>query len=751
MSLAELLIKIKADVTQATAGLAAVNRSMTKLDKSVMDKSASVRRTLNKLAKAFAMLGAAAAVGLALAVGKATATFVDFEQAVTNAASVTGKSGPEYEATKKNIESLAKTLGETTVFSAQQAANALYDLSSAGYDVGTMVKSDLEPIMNLAAATQADLTFTTETVTSTLGQFGLGIEDSIKVSDVFAKTIGSSKATLEKLAMSMKYVGPVAHALGMDIEDVNAMLGVLYNAGFKGEQAGTSLRAAMSRLMNPTKAVSDVLERLGLTYDEVNPATHDFADTLALLEKSGIDANLAMQLFGVEAGPAMLSLMGNTEAVTGLEAALRNAAGASEDMATKQLDTLKGSLTLLKSAFEGLMISVGEMAAPAVKRFAIILRDIIPDVKILAEEGMVKLKEIITDLAPTWEGLKSIFVSVKGIITDVLNSFTEGGVGVGTFTDAINSLVTGLAKVFDWIDKHPEVTKLAVVILAVAAAFAYVLPVVAGVIGAVTSLVSFVLALAGAIGGASSAMGAIGAVIALLGGPITVIIAIIAALAAAWTLNLFGIRDKTKGAIDFIKGLWERFKSFLTEHTDMIVNILLVLMGPIGLIILAFKNWEQIKDIVGRVKDWLGTTMDTLVANAKEWGINLLNGFIDGIKSKIDNLKNTIGNVSSTVKDYIGIESPAKKGPLKDLMEWGPNLTKTFSEGIAEGIGDINTTFGKMVEPTFTKKDIPKSGRPPQSFVLNINNPVIREDKDIDALAKKIEMTLTKNTRGIAV
>ena len=56
-----------------------------------------------------------------------------------------------------------------------------------------------------------------------------------------------------------------------------------------------------------------------------------------------------------------------------------------------------------------------------------------------------------------------------------------------------------------------------------------------------------------------------------------------------------------------------------------------------------------------------------------------------------------------------------------------------------------------MVEPTFTKKDIPKSGRPPQSFVLNINNPVIREDRDIDALAKKIEMTLTKNTRGVAV
>lgn len=751
MSLAELVIKIKADIAQATAGLAAVNRSMTKLDKSVMDKSASVRRTLNKLAKTFAMLGAAAAVGLALAVGKATATFVDFEQAVTNAASVTGKSGPEYEATKKNIESLAKTLGETTVFSAQQAANALYDLSSAGYDVGTMVKSDLEPIMNLAAATQADLTFTTETVTSTLGQFGLGIEDSIKVSDVFAKTIGSSKATLEKLAMSMKYVGPVAHSLGMDIEDVNAMLGVLYNAGFKGEQAGTSLRAAMSRLMNPTKAVSDALKRLGLTYDEVNPATHDFADTLALLEKRGIDANLAMQLFGVEAGPAMLSLMGNTKAVTELEAALRDAAGASEDMATKQLDTLKGSLTLLKSAFEGLMISVGEMAAPAVKRFAVILRNIIPSVKLLAEEGMVKLKEIITDLAPTWEGLKSIIVSVKGIITDILDSFAEGGVNAGTFTDAINSLVTSLAKVFVWIDKHPQVTKLAVVILAVAAAFAYVLPAVAAVIGVVSSLVGFISALAGAVGGASSVIGALSAVIAVLGGPITIVIGLIALLAAAWTLNLFGIRDKTKAAIDFIKGLWERFKSFFVENKDAIVSTLLMLMSPIGLIVLAFQNWDKIKDIVGRIKDWLGTAMDSLIASAKEWGINLLNGFIDGIKSKIDNLKNTIGSVSSTVKDYIGIESPAKKGPLKDLMEWGPNLTKTFSKGIAEGIGDINTTFGNMVEPTFTKKDIPKTVRPPQSFVLNINNPVIREDQDIDALAKKIEMTLTKNTRGVAV
>lgn len=559
----ELTIKIDSDIKGALSGIRKVDSAVDHMDKSVGKASSSIRNATSRIVKSFALVGVAAAVGLTAAVGKATMVFADFEQAVTNAASVTGQSGAEYEATKKNIEELSKTLGETTVFSAQQAASAMYDLASAGYDVGTMVESDLVPIMDLAAATQADLTFATETVTSTLGQFGLGIESSSHVSDVFAKTIGSSKATIEKLGLSMRYVGPVAHGLGMEIEGVNAMLGVLYNSGFKGEQAGTALRAAMARLMIPTGAVNSVLADIGLTFDQVNPATNDFADTLELLQKQGLDTNAAMELFGVEAAPAMMALMANTDGIRDLETALRDAGGAAADMATKQLDTLKGSLTLLKSATEGLMISVGEMAAPAVKDFAVKLKDAIPHIKTLVEQGFIKLKQIITDLTPTWDNLTSIMKSAKGIFSDIFIAISGGSGDTTVFTNAINMLTGALASVFAWIDKHPGITKLAVTIGLAAAAFAYIVPIVTTVVGVVGGLISFVSALAAAIGGATSVIGAISAVIAVLGGPITVVIGLVALLAAAWAINFLGIRDITAKVVDTIKSLFFGLVNFL--------------------------------------------------------------------------------------------------------------------------------------------------------------------------------------------
>ena len=689
----DIVIKISSDIKEALVGIRKVDVAIDKMDANVGKAAAGIRGATGKMIKAFVAVGAVAAVGLAVGIGKATMTFADFEQAVTNAASVTGQTGAAYEATKRNIEELSKTLGETTVFSAQQAANAMYDLASAGYDVGTMVKSDLEPIMNLAAATQTDLTFATETVTSTLGQFGMGIEDSSKVSDIFAKTIGSSKATLDKLGLSMRYVGPIAHGLGMDIADVNAMLGQLYNAGFKGEQAGTALSAAMARLMVPTRAVNDVLASIGLTYDQVNPATNDFADTLALLAERGLDTNAAMQLFGMEAAPAMISLMANTAGVRELEAALRDAGGAAEDMATKQLDTLKGSLTLLKSAFEGLMISVGSMAAPAIKDFAVKLKDAIPHIKTMIEDGLVKLKQIIKDLTPTWENLSSIMASAKGIFTDIFTAISGGSGDTKTFTDVINTLTGALAKVFAWIDKHPGVTKLAVTIGLAAVAFAYIVPIVAAVASAVGSLMLFVGSLATAIGGATSVIGAISAVIAVLGGPITVIIGLVALLAAAWATNFFGIRDKTKTVVDFIKKLFLGMVNFLgplvvnwINSYIKIFNFLIPFLNKAGL------NLNEIAELqFTKLEQTVADTATSIESSTED--------ITDAVKQVETDIDQSVSGAAASYKELGDVSAAASEELTMSMVKAGvtrEDLAKR-AEDIAAGI----------ITPTAMIKGIP--------------------------------------------
>ncbi len=163
---------------------------------------------------------------------------------MANAASVSGATAEEFERMKE----VAREMGKSTVFSASEAADAMYYMASAGYKAEQMGEA-LKPILDLAAATQSDVAFSTDTVIATLNQFGLGAQDAGRVTNVFAAAIGNSQATLDKLSYSMRYVGPVANSLGYSIEQTTAALGLLYNAGFQGEQA---LDAGLSNIILTT-------------------------------------------------------------------------------------------------------------------------------------------------------------------------------------------------------------------------------------------------------------------------------------------------------------------------------------------------------------------------------------------------------------------------------------------------------------------------------------------------------------------
>lgn len=146
----------------------------------------------------------------------------------------------------------------------------------------------IEPILNLASATQNDLAFATDTVIATLNQFQLDSSEAGRVSNVFASAIGYSQATLDKLGYSLSYVGPVANSLGWELESTVGALSVLYNAGYDGSMAGTSLRQSLVALMNPTASAKRIFEELGLELKDLDPTTNDFADIVDRLKNSGM-------------------------------------------------------------------------------------------------------------------------------------------------------------------------------------------------------------------------------------------------------------------------------------------------------------------------------------------------------------------------------------------------------------------------------------------------------------------------------
>ncbi len=345
-----LVVKIAADISSLSKGL--------------QDAQKKIQKVSTAFTKAGTKLTASITAPI-LALGTAAVNVSQqFEQSMANAASVAGATGEDF----ARMTALAREMGSKTVFSASQAADALYYMASAGYKVDQMADS-IQATLNLASATQSDLAFTTDTVISTLNQFGLEANQAERVTNVFAAAIGNSMANMDKLSNSMGYVGPVANSLGYSIEETTGALAVLYNAGYDGSTAGTALRQSLVSLMNPSTAALGVFEELGLTYDEVNPATNDLATIIDRLGAAGMDTSHAMKVFGARAGPGMLALLSaGGDAVRDMTASITGTNKATE-MAEVQLNTLQGQVKILKSELEEIAISFGDVLIPIIRQF----------------------------------------------------------------------------------------------------------------------------------------------------------------------------------------------------------------------------------------------------------------------------------------------------------------------------------------------------------------------------------------------
>ena len=345
-----LVVKIAADISSLSKGLQ------------------TAQKNIQKVASSFTKAGTklTASITLPLVALGTTAVNVskNFEQSMANAASVAGATGEEFEQMKQ----IARDMGAKTVFSASEAADALYYMASAGYKVEQMGAS-IEATLNLASATQSDLAFTTDTVIAALNMFGLEASQAERVTNVYAAAIGNSMANMDKLSNSMGYIGPVANSLGWEIEEVTGALAVLYNAGYDGSTAGTSLRQSLVALMNPTAAAQKIFDELGVNLEQLDPTTNNLADILDVLNNAGLSTAQAMEIFGARAGPGMLALMSaGGDAVRDMTESITGTAKATE-MAEVQLDTLEGQMKILKSQLEEIALQFGDILIPIIREF----------------------------------------------------------------------------------------------------------------------------------------------------------------------------------------------------------------------------------------------------------------------------------------------------------------------------------------------------------------------------------------------
>lgn len=241
------------------------------------DKFQKVGQEIEGVGKKFLPVTATVA-GVGAAAVKTTA---DFDESMSNVSAISGATGEEFD----QLRDKAREMGAETKFSASEAADAMSYMAMAGWKTDDMLNG-ISGIMNLAAASGADLATTSDIVTDALTGMGYTAADAGRLADVMAAASSNANTNVEMMGETFKYVAPVCGSLGYSMEDTALAVGLMANSGIKASQAGTQLRAAITNMVKPTEAMEGVMMELGIEIANEDGSMKSLDETLKILRES---------------------------------------------------------------------------------------------------------------------------------------------------------------------------------------------------------------------------------------------------------------------------------------------------------------------------------------------------------------------------------------------------------------------------------------------------------------------------------
>lgn len=413
------LNKYKKQLNEVTASLESGQAKIEEYAKKVEEFGNKTK----KVGESLTTKVSASIVGLGVAAVKVGS---DFDAAMSQVSATSGATGKDLQ----DLRDKAKEMGASTKFSASESAEAMNYMAMAGWNSKQMI-AGLPGILNLAAASNESLANTSDIVTDALTAFGLTAEDSGHFADVMAKTSSSANTNVSLMGETFKQVAPLAGTLGFSVEDTSLAIGLMANAGIKGSQAGTSLKAALANLSSPTDKMKAKMKELGISMTDSNGQTKplitiitELREKFGKLSKSQQTA-AASTIFGKEAMSGMLAVINASDKdFNSLYENIKNADGAAEDMAKTMQDNLQGDLTTLSSALEGLGIKISKALTP-------VLREI---------------TQAVTEFISWLNGLDDHIISVITVVAGLVAAIGPLLVLIGTLAGPVSNAISLFGK-----------------------------------------------------------------------------------------------------------------------------------------------------------------------------------------------------------------------------------------------------------------------------------------------------------------
>lgn len=441
----------------AAAGLEKATAATSKFGKSGSGIAKNADH-LNRLSRTAGLAGAAIFAGLGVAV-KATA---EFDQAMSHVAAT----GADFSAKLGDLRGAAIQAGAATVFSAKEAANAEEELAKAGVSAQDVLSGGLTGALDLAAAGSLGVADAANIAATAMVQFGLKGANVPHIADLLAAGAGKAQGSVQDLGLALTYVGPVAHSMGVSIEQTTGVLAQFANAGLVGEKGGTALRGVLLSLTSPSRLASKTFQELGINlYDSqgrfvgVNGAAAALQKGLTGLTEA--QRNVALgQIFGnAQITGATILYKGGAASVNEWTKKVNDSGFAARTAATK-LNNLKGDVEQLSGSLQTAFISAGEGATGG-------LRGLV--------QGATGAVNAFNDLSPATRNAGTAIAAIAGAGLLTVAGIAKVAVGVSEARTAMGALRTDsprLAGALGAVGKAAGVATAAIIALEIAGAAA---------------------------------------------------------------------------------------------------------------------------------------------------------------------------------------------------------------------------------------------------------------------------------------
>lgn len=400
-------------------------------------------KTVGKVAKTAMAAGSAAAAAF-------TKTSIDsgmnFDTAMSQVAATMGTTVEKIE----NVKTKAEEMGRTTKYTATEAAEGMNILAQAGLSADEQI-SGIGTVLNLASAGAMSLEESASYTAGAVKGFGDSMSNASYYADLMAK--GATLANTDVRGLGEAFSGSAATAknYGQAADSVTLSLLRLAEQNVTGSEASTALNRAMADLYTPTDDASKALDQLKVSVYETNGEAKDFNDLVDELNGSlqGMTAeqknNALATIFTTQGLQAFNKMTASSDAtVQKFWKGIQDSSGSSAQQAATQLDNLKGDITLLSSATEGLELGFYNTFSGAIRGA---IKGITSEVSGLAEAmesgGISGAFSKLAQDAINFSGQLPGLTKIGGdLINGLISSVTQNS---GSITTAVGQLLNNLA------------------------------------------------------------------------------------------------------------------------------------------------------------------------------------------------------------------------------------------------------------------------------------------------------------------